>query len=148
MSSAYVLAKKLASYFKLKSEDIQREFASDPNSLLVHSTALRDAVSLSNQFYCVHLAKLNVLTLLNFRKLEKSPIMEQFLVGEGAVNPARLSSYIMSMHIKGSLWFMYRAVHGYGGLGGIYTSKSARVGLVFEPCENYLHRVHPANEIE
>jgi len=144
--ATWTFTQKMASYFKVKKDvlvkDVEPSLAA---TNLWHSPLLKDMVGFDSIVSCYQTNKLNLLTLMNYRKFTESEVQHAFLLGEGGLRLSEQRNYFMALYLKGSVWALWRSVGGYNGLGGIFVGEQAKggKGFVIEPLKNLLAYHYP-----
>lgn len=132
---------KLASYFKIKKDDLIKSVESnrDLETNFVYSAMLED-LGFSKMIYCVSVNELKLNDLLDYNKFLKSKIYDYYNVGAGLFNYK--NDYLMALHFKGHIWFVYDDELPYHGFGAVVIG-DGNEGFILEPMKNYLKFKHP-----
>jgi hypothetical protein len=130
---------KLASYFKVKREELLNEVDLDGNTLLKFPTLEQQQFSL--EIYATGVVnKISIMELMDGKKFEKSEIYDHFLNGEGMTS--NKDFYMLTFFIGDMCFAVYRAAE-YGGLGGIKVDIDNDNSFVIEPFNNLLLYLYP-----
>lgn len=148
----HALVQKLAAHFKVPKAEIKGQpamdqgFAEEKCPVLTYPRLEPQGF---NEFvYPVTSAKLNLLEMFTWDKFEKSGVYDAFLRGEGYVGEGH-DGFLLSLHLVGMVWAVYRSETGYDGLGGIFLSdpKTKYNGMVIQPIKNYLNDFYPPDDV-
>lgn len=142
--SKQFLIQRLAKYFKVPKDKLisdVEEYQKEEGTPIVHSVTLED-YSFNRYMLCLSEEKVNLNDILYFDNFAKSGIYKAFLAGEEYMSPRKLQLYTVSLHLKGTIWFIYRQLDYYRGRGGISINNGSHESFAIVPIKNYLHDNH------
>ncbi len=145
-SARYAVVQKLASFFKIKKDDLQKDvldYQKDNNTPILHSPILAgSSAGFAPYIYPVHADKIELSEFLDIDKFKKSKLFILYLEGEGHIPPVlKYTRFVLAVYVKGAVWFIYRS-RGYSGIGGIYIGE-LQDGFSIEPIKNFLKHRFP-----
>jgi hypothetical protein len=139
------IVNKLASYFGVRKEVLNKEVNIEEDELLTFAT-LQDEHYFNDELYVTHLDHFKLLDILNGKKFSKTVIFDEFHNGKARTSDVN-SSYKMVIHMVGLYWIIYEA-EIYAGNGGMFVrlKEGDNTGYVMEQFEDYLKVNYKVNK--
>lgn len=139
-----LVVQKIAGYFKVPKDKLRAEYAEDSGEL-IHSPTLSE-MGFSYHLYCIETGIVSFNSLLEYKKLVKTKMFDQFMHGYNLMDPRQVHNYMLGMYAGGIGWFLYRTRY-YEGIGGWYIKDTeAGGGYCLEPINNFLAGKFPREE--